>query len=290
MNRDNLRDWVFPAAEPLSKEQLEQQAARDDKCLEEASSYNDPGKVADAYEKLLESENERLTSVEGRLGSTLGLTSITASLLVGGTMALVNGSLSDSSRIVRWIAGFGLLYLSAQIICSTLAGVRGLGRSTWLRPGIEELVPDPKIEPIETAKQRALNSCKRYQITDRNVNFKVTQMAVAHAAIRNFAVGSAAIAVLGFVAVLFQTPGSATVEAIRKDVDLQKLLRGPQGPPGPASTIALPQNSTPCTSDTGQVHPAPNGPKDRIEKMKVPGQAESDATSGVKPGVRSQAP
>ena len=72
--------------------------------------------------------------------------------------------------------------------------------------------------------------CKQYHATDRNVNFKVTQMAIAHTAIRNFAVDSVTIAVLGLFAVLVQAPGNATAKAIRKDAELQRLLRGPQGP------------------------------------------------------------
>jgi hypothetical protein len=66
-----------------------------------------------------------------------------------------------------------------------------------------------------------------------NINAKVTQMAVAHAAIRNFASASVLIAVLGCAAVLMQQPGSAAVKAIRTNPNLQKLLQGPPGPEGP---------------------------------------------------------
>ena len=252
MRWEDVRDWVFPMVELLSARDQEAHADREKKCLEEAASHADPAKVVGAYEKMLEAENDRLKSVEGRLGAVLGLSSITASLLVGGTMALVNGSLSDSPRIVRWIGSFGLLYLSAQIICSTLAGVRGLRRSAWLRPGIEDLVSDATI-----TSERARSTCERYQQTELNVNSKVTQMAVAHTAIRNFAVGSAAIAVLGFAAVLFQTPGSAAAEAIRKDVELQRLLRGPQGspgPPGPPAAAAPAQSPRPADGTQGRPH------------------------------------
>jgi hypothetical protein len=121
-------------------------------------------------------------------------------------MALVGGSLSDSSRLVRGLVALGALYLGMQIICSTLAAVRGLSRTTWLRPGIDDVVPDPQAGPSKLALDRATRACERYQVMDRNVNFKVTQMAVAHTAIRNFAVGSVAIAVLGFVTVVLQTP------------------------------------------------------------------------------------
>ena len=290
MKLEDLQDWIYPVASPFSEEELERQTTRDEKSLEETSAHPDPAKVAEAYDKLLASEDERLKSVESRLGSTLGLTSISASLLVGGTFALVNGSLSDSSRSVRWIAGFGLLYLSTQIICSTLAGVRGLTRSTWLRPEIDELISDPQTESIDIARERARNSCRRYQNADRNVNFKVTQMAVAHVAIRNFAIGSAAIAVLGFVAVLVQTPGDATAKAIRKDADLQNLLRGPQGPPGAISNIGLPQAQVPCTKASNGKDRMRHQSKGSDKKAKAKAGAKSGTPSGPKSSERSQVP
>jgi hypothetical protein len=82
--------------------------------------------------------------------------------------------------------------------------------------------------------------------TERNINAKVTQMAAAHTAIRNFAVGSAVIAIVGFIALRLQNPGNAVAPAIRKDASLQQLLRGPQGPQGPAVGIELPKVISPC--------------------------------------------
>lgn len=159
---------------------------------------------------------------------------------------------------MRGIAGAGAVYLSLQIICSTLAAVRGLSRTTWLRPSLEDLIEPANEGSIETVRKRAIAACKRYQSMDRNVNHKVTQMAIAHAAIRNFAAASVIISVLGFGAVLFQPAGDATVKAIKKDSELQKLLRGPQGPqgpPGPASLLPAPS-----ASDTeSKVRPAFTG-------------------------------
>jgi hypothetical protein len=232
-------DCIFPTEEKPTAEQVAALQAREGEQVKEVEDSAVPDKFAEAYDKLLEDENERLKSVESRLGSVLGLTSITATLLVSGTMALVNGSLGDNSRTVRVPAALGALYLSLQIICSTLASVRGLGRSNWLRPGAADLVHDPQRGQSSFDRERAVGACKRYQVTDRNVNFKVTKMAIAHTAIRNFAVGSVTIAVLGFFAVLLQAPGNATAKTIRKDADIQRLLRGPQGPVGPPGPPGL---------------------------------------------------
>jgi hypothetical protein len=144
----------------------------------------------------------------------------------------------------------GAFYLSLQIICSTLAAVRGLARTTWLRPTIDDLVANEASDLTSVNRERAISACKRYQGTDRNINTKVTQMAIAHTAIRNFAIGSVTIAFLGLFAVLLQQPGNATATAIRKDADLQKLLRGPQGPVGPTGAPVLPSYAAPPAKQT----------------------------------------
>ena len=190
-----ILDCIFPTEEKPTADQATALKTREEEQPRKVEDSTAPDKFADAFDKLLEDENERLKSVENRLGRVLGLTSITATLLVSGTMALVSGSLGNISRTMRGLAALGIFYPSLQIICSTLAAVRGLGRATWLRPSVGDLVPDPGRGPISVARERAIGACKRYQATDRNVNFKVTQMAIAHTAIRNFAAGSVMIAV-----------------------------------------------------------------------------------------------
>jgi len=240
-----LLDCVFPTEEAIPAAQATILQAREAEELKKVEDSKAPERIADAYDKLLADESERLKSVEGRLASILGLTSLTATLLISGTMALLSGSLADSSGTVRVLAALGAFYLSLQIICSTLAAVRGLARTTWLRPTIDDLVPDEANDLTLTNRERALNACKRYQGADRNINTKVTQVAIAHTAIRNFAVGSVTIAFLGLFAVLLQQPGNATANAIRKDTDLQKLLRGPVGPAGPTGPPGPPSYARP---------------------------------------------
>jgi hypothetical protein len=245
-----LLDCIFPMEEKITAAQATALQSREAEQLKSVEISKAPEKVADAYDKLLVDENERLKSVEGRLASILGLTSLTATLLISGTMALLNGSLADNSKAVRVVAALGAFYLSLQIICSTLAAVRGLARTTWLRPTIDDLVANEASDLTSVNRERAISACKRYQGTDRNINTKVTQMAIAHTAIRNFAIGSVTIAFLGLFAVLLQQPGNATATAIRKDADLQKLLRGPQGPVGPTGAPVLPSYAAPPAKQT----------------------------------------
>ena len=106
-----------------------------------------------------------------------------------------------------------------------------------------------------TARKRAISACKRYQSTDRNVNHKVTQMAIAHTAMRNFAAASVIISILGFGAVLFQPVGDAMAKESGRILSYRSCCEGPQGPPGPASLV-------PASAASGieaKACPAPSG-------------------------------
>lgn len=247
MRITDFLDWLYPTVESLSEEEQDCQQQRQQDRLQFVETYTDPEALAKGYAELCAEESERLKSVETRLGSVLGLTSITSSLLIGGIFAIVNGGLSDSSRSVRFFACAALVYLSLQIISSTLAAIRGLGRASWIGGSIEDYVASSKVGPVEQNRQTALRKCRRLLQMEDNINAKVTQMAVAHAAIRNFASASVLIAVLGCFAVLLQQPGSAAVKAIRTNPGLQKLLQGPPGPEGPQGPKGYPGASVAVT-------------------------------------------
>jgi len=230
---EEIRDMIFPALIPMRQDQLARIQESENTQLAFVESHTDPAALSEGYEKLHEYEMERLRSVESRLGGILSLTSITASILLSGVFALVNGGLSDSDWRLRLAAAGALLYLNLQVVCSTIAVIRGLKRSTWQSLSLDDLVPQPGVGPIEFNRQVARHHCKRLLKAEQNINHKVSQMDVAHTAIRNFAVGSALIAALGVAAVGLQHPGSAAARAIRNDSEIQMLLKGPQGNPGP---------------------------------------------------------
>jgi len=249
MTGADLRDWFYPMVEPLSQEEKDNQQRRQQEQLHLVETHADPAALAKGYAELCEEETERLKSVEARLGGILGLASVTASLLIGGIFAIMNGGLSDSSRGIRFFACVTLLYLSLQIISSTLAVIHGLKRASWISASIDDYIGSPisssTAGPSEQYRPTALRNCKRLLQMEENINKKVTQMAVAHTAIRNFASASVLIAALGCVAVFMQQPGSAAVKAIRTNPDLQKLLQGPQGPEGPRGPKGDPGVSAP---------------------------------------------
>ena len=120
---DSLIGFVFPREERPSVDDARKRKEEESAAIRAVEETTAPKTYCDAYEKLIEEDGERLKSVESRLGSILGLTSITTALLISGILALINGTLGDSSKVVRGIAGAGAVYLSLQIICSTLAAV-----------------------------------------------------------------------------------------------------------------------------------------------------------------------
>jgi len=237
MSLARIADLVYPRLEPLDSAQLQSLWEAERTQIASAESHPAPKSLVEAYAQLHRDEADRLKSVEARLGGILGLASITASILLSGMFALLNGGLSDSGRWVRVVAATALLYLSLQIVCSTIAAVRGMARLTWEYLSVDNLVPFAGIASQEFERQLATQTCRQFIRTQKNVNYKVSQMAVAHTAIRNFAVGSALIAVLGLIGVSTQRPGSAAGKAIRGDAEIQKLLRGAEGPPGPAGPV-----------------------------------------------------
>jgi hypothetical protein len=254
MTGADLRDWLYPMVEPFSQEDEDRQQHREREQLQLVDTHADPEALAKGYAELCEEETERLKSVEARLGGVLGLTSITSSLLIGGIFAIMNGGLSDSLRGVRFFACVTLLYLSLQIISSTLAAIQGLKRASWISASIDDYIGSPTVGPSEQQRQTASRNCKRLLQMEVNINKKVTQMAVAHTAIRNFASASVLIAVMGCVAVFMQQPGSAAAKAIRRNPDLQKLLQGPPGPQGPQGLKGDPGTSAPVSHKGAASH------------------------------------
>jgi hypothetical protein len=254
MNFAGILDWIYPAAEPQLPEEIRKSAERDKEQLEACSSHTDPKALAEGYAKLQQDEMETLKSVETRLAGLLSLTSITATLLLSGTFAVVNGALADSKLGVRLCASAALFYLNLQLVCSTIAAIRGLGRAVWHSISIDDLVPPSSSGAVESSKRNAEQHCRRFLQTERNINKKVTQMAVAHTAIRNFAAASAVVAAFGLGIVALQHPENSVAKAIRKNSELQKLLTGPPGPaglagpPGPKGDPGRPVSPSPCAT------------------------------------------
>jgi hypothetical protein len=253
MIRTIYANYFFPLEEARSKEELEAEKASK---AEEKEAFairvsklpNDPAILDESLEvcgNLLESEKSRRESVEARLTTMMGLASIAGSIVFGSILALATGTLRAPSASLRWFIVIVAVYLTVQIASGTLAAVRGLSRRGYLSERGSEVLPFNEERDAYFRRRIACTFTILLDHRDQN-NRKVTQMAVAHQALTNFVWGLLLLALLGGVYGIRVRPSDDLVETLKKNHELQEMLRGPQGQPG----IAGPRGE-----------PGPVGPK-----------------------------
>ena len=238
-----VKDWVIPRARPLSKKESGEQRAQHTKEMAEGqkriAALPDEENILTAYlgecTKLLEAEEARRQSVETRLTSIMGLSSIAATLVFGSILAQATGALHVQEVWLRWVLALGALYLAIQLCSAIIAALHGLERRAYLSTTTLDFLPLPNGEARSACLRRRIGSCLSLLADHRSLNNeKVTQMAVAHCALRNFLWFLVALALLGtYGAVKSSSHGDDLIEKLRQNHKLQELLRGPQGPPGP---------------------------------------------------------
>jgi hypothetical protein len=254
-----IRDLFFPLPDPLSPTYIEEREAT--LATSKAAVPTDKEgleKYKTTFDSFLEGEEKRRQSVESRLTTIMGLASIAGSIVFGTILAQMLGTLRISSNALRWGIALGSLYLVMQISSAILAAVRGLSRRTYTTPTPSDFLKQDN--PNETVNFRALvvkhvEALANQQ--DEN-NRKVTLMAVAHRAIVQFVCGLLMVALIGtyFATQPPATPDDLT-QTLKKNHELQELLRGPTGPTGPRGP----------TGDPGKVirTPAPCSTKNELK-------------------------
>lgn len=237
------RDLIWPSVQPPSRaevqKEMERQAAEilDRKRRVEALPDNESSlrEYAGECTRLLEDENTRLGSVQARLTSIVGLSSIAATIVFGGIIAQVSGTLRIQSGWLRWIMALGSFYLAMQLCCAILAALNGLKRQGYLTAATRDILPLPTGESHPMYLRRRIGEDLRVLADHRCLNDKkVAQMAVAHRAMKNFLWSLLVFAVIGtYGGITSPNQGNDLTETLRKNHELQELLRGPQGPAGP---------------------------------------------------------
>ncbi|MCX6626469.1 MAG: collagen-like protein [Candidatus Solibacter sp.] len=209
---------------------------------------------------LLQAEQERRQSVETRLTTIIGLSSIAGTIVLG-TMFTPHAVTGTE----RALLSLGLLYLALQVSSAILAAVRGLGRRSYLAPTPAHVLPGAH-EAATVHLRRQISACL-LALADHQVhtNDKVTHMAVAHRALKNFVFGLLFLAALGTWHRLTSTPPDELLDRVRKEHVLQELLRGPQGPQG-------------LRGPTGPAGPA--GPTDTSKNHTTPPNKNESKQSG----------
>jgi hypothetical protein len=255
-----ISDWLFPRPRPLSKADSEKQQARQTEeaaeCKRRVAALPDEESVLIGYlgecAKLLDAETARTQSVEGRLTSIMGLSSIAATIVFGTILAQATGTLHVQRLWLRWGLAMGALYLALQLCCAIMAALGGLSRQGYLSTRPFDIFPPSTGEARSTYLRRQINDNLTFYSDHQAINNKkVTQMAVAHCAIRNFLWFLLLLALVGaYGGVTSASRSDDLIEALRTSHDIQQLLRGPQGPQGPQGPKGEPCLSQPQPTPT----------------------------------------
>jgi len=250
-----LIDLIFPVATPFTEQEAkrEQELAEQEKqeCETKAAALPDDTTVVTAYlsqcTALLSAEDERRRSVEGRLTSILGLSSIAGTIVFGGILAQASGTLGWQKAFLRDAMAVGALYLALQICSAILAAIRGLGRRGYSSVAASNILPVPKATSLDHLRTQVANYAKLLVDHRLQNNEKVSHMATAHRAMTNFFVALVIVACLGSYFAFTASPTNNLIQTLKTNHELNDLLRGPQGPkgdpgpPGPRREVTVKQ-------------------------------------------------
>ena len=178
----SMTDWIWPRLKGKAE------ASPDDRCYFDSSHAELVPAIESNIRTLAEQAEERFRTVERKLIALLTLTTVlgaavTASLL--GVAVLDQVRDSWYTRGGTAVAIIMVSYILAQILCSLMATLRGLTRR-----GYRQLAPNIIIplsgETGDAYRIRLLNSWARaIAYNEWVVGGKVSEMAVAHVALRN---------------------------------------------------------------------------------------------------------
>jgi len=236
-------DCVFPRLRPLCAQDIQrqkdlaaEQLAYCEQCLKDIPLKDEDAVLARYLadcKGLLDAEDSRREGVEARLTSILGLFTIAGTIVFSGIVAQAVGTVRAPNTFSRWTFALGAFYLALQICCALGAALAGLGRRKY------EMVTPPNIfmaageSPAFHAREQITNCLRILDDHRQQNNDKVSQMAVAHRAMKNFIFALMLFAAIGTVAAIrVKASEDNLIRALRKNHELNEMLRGPQGERG----------------------------------------------------------
>jgi hypothetical protein len=243
-------DFVFPWPEPLPKK-IDVQGSPNTEAdwKSRLALLGDDEQTLEKYleqcQARLEVEKSRTQSVESRLTSIIGLSSIAGTIVFGSILALAAGSFRPAQASLRWIISFGAFYLTLQLGSAILAAVQGLSRRHYNSESPSDVLPmKDEVRPVYLHRRIGSKIEEAVDLQEKN-NPKVTHMAVAHRATTNFVVALMVFALVSAVYGILPSSSNDVVETLKKNHELLDMVKGlpgpvgspglpgPQGPPGP---------------------------------------------------------
>ena len=147
---------------------------------------------------------KRVQSVESKLVALLTLTSVlsvavTASLAAATTL----GKVEEDATIFAWVAVVLVFYVAVQILRSLWSTVSGLIRRSYRQLSPEAMIPEDS-ETDDTYQIRIMNlEVNNMRFNEWVVDKKVSEMAVAHVALKNALTATFALIALALVIASF---------------------------------------------------------------------------------------
>lgn len=185
---NNIVDWVWPR---LSEKPI---PSPDEQLLITITDEALLDEIENTVEKRTSQVDERLRNVETKLVALLTLTSVlsaavTASFAVASTMQIQK----DFPIVPVWITIALVFYIALNLLRSLWATVSGLMRRGYKQLTCKDIIPKDKEDKIRY-KARLLNQrLNHVEWNDWVVNQKVSEMAVAHTALRNALVATGGV-------------------------------------------------------------------------------------------------
>ena len=262
-------DWVYPVVTPVPEDERKEREQADESRLQkdlaaiEALRGQSADVVKRAHEDVLDvlhKAEERIRTTEGKLATLIALSALSATLVLS-----VNGR---GGPPAHWTILLATGYCLLQLVGILFATWRGLRRRSFSVLSIADLTPT--WTATDTARvlnviQSDVRRCHEHQQAG---NEKVTDLAIAHTALRNFLVGLLVL----FVASVTFPPTTESIESrvqrvieeIERHPNILDALRGPQGEVGPQG----PQGVRGSPGEPGPAGPqGPPGPKGEPESQ-----------------------
>jgi hypothetical protein len=199
-------DYLWPSLEPLSAEEagdeahrLKQRKDRDLARVDEQGS--DPERLSSSLARckaLFEAEHERRKGVDARLTTVVALTTALAAVvsLVPSRLEWKGADHVPMHWVLLALASVFTLYAVVQLLCGLLAAVRGLQRKAYAEPRVVDVLKPGGMDDaafIRSCMQMYVECLHEHQELN---NEKVSQMAVAHQALKNFLRAALALVVV----------------------------------------------------------------------------------------------
>jgi hypothetical protein len=160
-----------------------------------------------ALEKRLSHVDERLRTVDTKLVALLTLTSILSAVVTGGLAAALGMKIDERFPLVPvWISLALIVYLGVNLLRSLWAAVSGLMRRSYRDIAYEDIMPAVNEDHI-AYRARLLNQhLSNARWNDWVLDQKVSELAVAHVALRNALSATGGLIVIALVIALLRLP------------------------------------------------------------------------------------